>query len=442
MHLDEGTIHGWLDGALDAEEARRVEEHVASCATCAAAVAEARGVIAGASRILLALDDVPSGVLPGSAERAPPVPPVARSLAARRDPWWRSVPLRAAAAILVVAAGVWATRSSFSPGRLAESAPAATMVRAEPTTPTDLGAPAPAPPPPAIASPRVTTGEGSALPFAGRSSARGPEAAGQAAVAQQSAVRRERAGVPALQRGAERESSAAPEQQLRKDAFRLNEVVTAGAGTSAQVSTADSITAAPTSELAQRSPSSDSLIPTAPAAAPKVANRAGAARGVPGALAGVGVRSAAVGRDAAAPAPSPAASVAAMEDMAAMMERSTPREIPGLRLLKHTVSEIAQGRTLESGRDQVERVRYAHTLLYELAPGTQVELVVALPAVVTVPLEARSSERQRVEFSDHAQADTTITRIFWRDPDGSDLELRGRVSEQVLQSLRARVRKP
>ncbi|HKW50032.1 MAG TPA: zf-HC2 domain-containing protein [Gemmatimonadaceae bacterium] len=66
QHPEEGTIHAWLDGALDAEESARVEEHVAECATCASAVAEARGLVAGASRILAALDDVPSGVVPRS----------------------------------------------------------------------------------------------------------------------------------------------------------------------------------------------------------------------------------------------------------------------------------------------------------------------------------------------------------------------------------------
>ena len=58
-HLDEGTIHAWLDGALSADEARRVEAHVGSCTTCADAVAEARGLIAASSRILTALDEVP-----------------------------------------------------------------------------------------------------------------------------------------------------------------------------------------------------------------------------------------------------------------------------------------------------------------------------------------------------------------------------------------------
>lgn len=60
QHLDEGTIHGWLDGALSPDEAARVEAHVGSCTACADAVAEARGLIAASSRILTALDDVPS----------------------------------------------------------------------------------------------------------------------------------------------------------------------------------------------------------------------------------------------------------------------------------------------------------------------------------------------------------------------------------------------
>ena len=44
-HLDEGTIHAWLDGggalAGDAARAREIEAHIAECATCSAAVAEA-----------------------------------------------------------------------------------------------------------------------------------------------------------------------------------------------------------------------------------------------------------------------------------------------------------------------------------------------------------------------------------------------------------------
>jgi hypothetical protein len=95
QHLDEGTIHSWLDGALSAEEAARVSAHVEECPQCAAAVAEARGFIAASSRILTALDNVPRGVAPAG-ERAKP-----RNWAA-----WR-----AAAAVLVVALGSFAVLS-------------------------------------------------------------------------------------------------------------------------------------------------------------------------------------------------------------------------------------------------------------------------------------------------------------------------------------------
>jgi putative zinc finger protein len=101
MHLDEGTIHAWLDGALDAEEAARVERHAAECGSCAAAVAEARGLVAGASRILTALDRVPGGVVPKAAGSADVV------RARRTRSLWATLhltPARAAAAALVVVA--------------------------------------------------------------------------------------------------------------------------------------------------------------------------------------------------------------------------------------------------------------------------------------------------------------------------------------------------
>lgn len=88
QHLDEGTIHGWLDGALTADEAARVEAHVNECPRCAERVAEARGLIAASSRILTALDSVPNRVLPQ------------KRVTSRN---W--VPWRAAAAIAVVLAG-------------------------------------------------------------------------------------------------------------------------------------------------------------------------------------------------------------------------------------------------------------------------------------------------------------------------------------------------
>jgi anti-sigma factor RsiW len=104
QHLEEGTIHAWLDGALDAEEAARVEQHAAECAACASAVAEARGLVAGASRILSALDDAPSAVAPRSATFAQS----ARAAQRSRSLWHvlHLTPSRAAAAaVLIVAAG-------------------------------------------------------------------------------------------------------------------------------------------------------------------------------------------------------------------------------------------------------------------------------------------------------------------------------------------------
>ena len=70
QHLDEGTIHSWLDGALTPEEAARVEAHVGSCSMCADATAEARGLIAASSRILTALDNVPNVRAAGGAKGA------------------------------------------------------------------------------------------------------------------------------------------------------------------------------------------------------------------------------------------------------------------------------------------------------------------------------------------------------------------------------------
>ena len=112
-HPDEGEIHAWLDGALDAAAAAGVEAHVAACPACAAAVAEARGLIAGASRILMALDGVPSGVIPAPAQSQPVAS--GDDLAARRRqdesaaasrrpvPWYARRPVRIAAGLMLVA---------------------------------------------------------------------------------------------------------------------------------------------------------------------------------------------------------------------------------------------------------------------------------------------------------------------------------------------------
>jgi hypothetical protein len=124
-HPDEGTIHAWLDGALDAPAAEALEAHVASCPSCAERVAEARGLIAGASRIVGALDDVPSRATPawGSA-------PATSATHGSRSAWrlLRVTPARAAiAATILVAIGVTLTRDRVGPDTVREAREAQVM---------------------------------------------------------------------------------------------------------------------------------------------------------------------------------------------------------------------------------------------------------------------------------------------------------------------------
>ena len=137
QHLDEGTIHAWLDGQLPQDEAASAEAHVAECRQCADAVAEARGFIAASSRILMSLDNVPRDVLPKVSAPADEVVPAtsmaatpaafaesdqvidlrsriaadarpAIQPAARRPRRWLNTPALAAAATIVVAVGTFA----------------------------------------------------------------------------------------------------------------------------------------------------------------------------------------------------------------------------------------------------------------------------------------------------------------------------------------------
>ena len=130
QHLDERTIHAWLDGELSPAERAEVEAHIATCAECAAAVAEARGFIAASSRILTALDSVPGGVLPAASTG---------SSASRRAVHRRFVASRAwmaAAAVLVLSTvSVIAIRTGDDPEQFVvgaakqhDSAPAASAV--------------------------------------------------------------------------------------------------------------------------------------------------------------------------------------------------------------------------------------------------------------------------------------------------------------------------
>jgi len=167
QHLDEGTIHAWLDGQLPREEALEVEAHVAECRQCADAVAEARGLIAASSRILTALDSVPREVVPKqpsfraeavAARAADAVAdafvPLEAAVRPRRR-WFNGASLAAAAAI-VVAVGtvvvfqkggdmvsVVAERAGPASATSGPSVDSAAPVAA---VPTPQAAPAPTPP--------------------------------------------------------------------------------------------------------------------------------------------------------------------------------------------------------------------------------------------------------------------------------------------------------
>ncbi|HEV7705460.1 MAG TPA: zf-HC2 domain-containing protein [Gemmatimonadaceae bacterium] len=113
QHLDEGMIHAWLDGELPPAEREALEAHLAECAQCAAAVAEARGFIAASTRILTALDSVPGGVLPAASTGSGGARPAVRRHFVVSRAWM------AAAAVLVLSTlTVIATRPDSDVGRL------------------------------------------------------------------------------------------------------------------------------------------------------------------------------------------------------------------------------------------------------------------------------------------------------------------------------------
>lgn len=163
-HVEDGTIHAWLDGAMDAAAAAWVERHVAECVVCAAQVAEARGLVAASSRVLAALDASPAA-LPAAVK--------ARAAIAKgggigwRPQWW----WRAAAGLVVVIGGTMLLRHAerrggaeragkvaapaVTPAVTPADTPAVTPEAAPAVTPEDTPAVTPEAPP--LAAPGATT---------------------------------------------------------------------------------------------------------------------------------------------------------------------------------------------------------------------------------------------------------------------------------------------
>jgi len=108
---DEGLIHTWLDGECSADEAAEIERLVATDPAWAAAVAEARGLIAASSRIVSALDAVPHAMpaeeraAPDTAAIAPAAPEVPVRAPYRVRPW-----MKMAAGVVLVVGTAYAVR--------------------------------------------------------------------------------------------------------------------------------------------------------------------------------------------------------------------------------------------------------------------------------------------------------------------------------------------
>ena len=114
-HPDEGTIHAWLDRQLDETSAATLEAHLQRCDECAERVAEARGLIAGASRILssLDMDESPASHTPAVESWRPVVLPATKASRVRS---FRLTPARSAiAAVLVVAVATAIVRENQRP---------------------------------------------------------------------------------------------------------------------------------------------------------------------------------------------------------------------------------------------------------------------------------------------------------------------------------------
>ncbi len=95
-HVDDGTLHAYLDGELTPVEIEQLESHLAGCAGCRARLDEARALIERAARLLGV------AVPPGPGRPAPPL----HQLRQPRPAWRRlRVPL-AWAATIVLALGL------------------------------------------------------------------------------------------------------------------------------------------------------------------------------------------------------------------------------------------------------------------------------------------------------------------------------------------------
>jgi anti-sigma factor RsiW len=164
QHPEEGTLHAYIDGELSAAEAATLELHVGECSLCAAALAEARGFVAAASRVITTLDTAPAtAVAPTAPVVLQPSAPARRAV---RPPIFRFPYARAAALLLLVGgtalvvdrSGTLARgKSSQAESLTADVATASQVAPAAAGAPAISTAPVPAPAPAAATD--LSTGE-------------------------------------------------------------------------------------------------------------------------------------------------------------------------------------------------------------------------------------------------------------------------------------------
>lgn len=128
-HVDEGTLHAYLDGELPPAERAALEAHVAQCAPCHAQLVDERALIERAGQLL--------GLAQPVERAAPPLQQLSKRPV--RRPWHVRTPVAWAASVVLALIAGYSLRESGTSGRVAE--PAASEVAADgyfgrtPTTP-------------------------------------------------------------------------------------------------------------------------------------------------------------------------------------------------------------------------------------------------------------------------------------------------------------------
>ena len=416
-HLDEGTIHAWLDGALDAEQEREAEAHAARCTECAVKVADARGMIAAASRILTALDDVPGGVLPQGSSA---MPPVRSSIASgpRRLPAWT---MRVAASIAVVATGTFVVMRS------------GVMTRAREM---DQRANARSELPPGVAlkvTPAITPGTSQARNEVQERDSKAPVSAGATDQAVAEAAK------PQMQQLADKDSAGyvktVDSQRARASLDGARQLTTPAPKTAeAQLSGVGGAAGAPASAPALASATvAVAPPPRAPAERPQ----------------GQTVDSLKV---AGADAEAKKDANAAPERLAAQKSKgetgATTATAPpaGGRVSGLVADNLPSGLHLVSQKQTKEDAGVVERRVYELRPGVQVVLAILEPALggVEARADANSAQRDSVRRKLLAGASGSeeaagLNSIQWSDSTGAEFTLSGPIPLDSLRALRLRL---